>query len=395
MNRAVLFALFVVASAEAQEPDAIQRYVDLGQSALAERRWADAAAAYEKLRELVPQTAEVHAQLGMVYFQLRDFDRAVPTLQRAQKLKPGIANVDTLLAMSLSEIGRYEEALPGLRKSFTQGSDSMERRVTGLQLQRSYTGLGQDAEAVGVALELTRLFPKDPEILYHTGKIFSNYAYLLTIRLADVAPESTWMYQAAGEANESLSNYDAALADYGKVAQLAPNRPGVHYRLGRVHLARARPPLAAAEAEANAVREFEAELRLDPRNADAAYELGELRRKAGDLKGARVLFAQAVEHHPDFAQGLVGLGRVMIAQGDSAAALPVLKRAIALDPRDDVAQFQLWQAHRAVGNVEAAGQAQAAFQRLRAKKREEERLGLLRQQGVTEQQVEDAAPPQP
>jgi tetratricopeptide (TPR) repeat protein len=331
----------------------------------------------------------------MIYFQMRDFGRAVPALQQAERLMPGMPNVETLLAMSLSEIGRYEEALPGLRKGLEQTSDTMLRRVTGLQLQRSYTGLGRDDEAVGVALELTRLFPKDPEILYHTGRVFSNYAYLLTLRLAETAPTSTWMYQAAGEANESLSNYDAALADYGKVLELAPNRPGIHYRLGRVHLARARPPLAAADAEANAVREFEAELGVDPTNADAAYELGELRRKAGDLEGARALFDQAVQHHPEFEQGLVGLGRVLIAQGQPERALPHLEKAIGLDPRDEVAYFQLSQAHRALGHLEKAQSAQAEFQRLRAKKREEERLGLLRQQGVTQQEVEDSVTRKP
>jgi tetratricopeptide (TPR) repeat protein len=397
MNRFMvpLTLLLAASSAHAQspEPDAISSHAEQGQRAIAERRWADAARFYEKLRELLPETAEVHAQLGMIYFQMRDFRQAVPALQQAEKLKPGTPRVETLLAMSLSEVGRYEEALPGLKKGFTQTSDTMQRRVTGLQLQRSYSGLGRDDDAVGVALELTRLFPSDPEILYHTGKVFSNYGYLLTLRLAEVAPTSVWMYQAAAEANESLANYDAALADYGKVLALAPNRPGLHYRLGRVHLARARPPLAAADAEANAVREFEAELQLDPSNADAAYELGELRRKAGDLERARALFSQAVEHYPEFEQGLVGLGRVLIAQGQPARALPHLEKAVTLDARDEVAFFQLSQAHRALGHLEAAEKAQAEFQRLRAKKREQERLGLLRQQGATQQEVEDTVRP--
>jgi tetratricopeptide (TPR) repeat protein len=391
MRRSALLAAFLAASATAQEPERVEidRYVEQGQRALAERRWPDAARAYERLRELAPEAPEVQAQLGMIYFQLRDFGRAVPALQQAQKLKPGLPNVETLLAMSLPELGRYEEALPGLRKAFAQTSDNTLRRVSGLQLQRAYGGLGRDDEAVEVALELTRLLPKDPEVLYHTGRVFSNYAYLLTRRLADIAPTSIWMHQAAGEANESLSNYDAALADYKKVLELAPNRPGIHYRLGRVHLARARPPLAAADAEANAAREFQAELELDPTNANASYELGQLRRKAGDLEGARKLFAQAIQHHPEFAQGLVGLGRVLIAQGLPERALPYLEKAVGLDPRDEVAYFQLAQAHRTLGRLEKAQAAQAEFQRLRARRVEQERLGLLRTQGVTQQEVED------
>jgi tetratricopeptide (TPR) repeat protein len=329
----------------------------------------------------------------MIYFQQHDFARAVPTLRRALKLKPGLPNVDILLAMCLSELGQYKEALPGLQKGFGQTADAALRRVCGLQLQRTHTGLGDDDKAVEVALQMTRLYKDDAEVLYHTGRLFSNYAYLLTMRLAEVAPASVWMHQAAGEANESLGNYDSALEDYRKVLALAPSRPGIHYRLGRVYLARGRPPLSEADAETNAAREFEAELRIDPTNADAAYELGEIQRKAGDLDKAREFFQQAVEHYPEFEEGLVGLGRVLVAQGKPDLALPPLTKAVSLNPQDDVAYFQLYQAHRALGHREEQEKAQAEFQKLRARKREQERLNLLRMHVVTQQELDEQTTP--
>lgn len=395
MKRCVVVVALVLAesSALAQAPGTLEGYAAEGQKALAERNWPAAASAYEKLSELSPDTAEVHAQLGMVYFQLRRFGDAVPALREALRLKPDLPNVDVLLAVCLSEVGRFEEALPGLRKGFEQGADSPMGRATGLALQRSLNGLGRDDEAVEVALELTRLYPDDPEILYHAGRLISNYAYLLTLRLVDVAPTSAWTQQASGEANESLGNYDAALDDYSKVLALDPDRPGIHYRMGRVHLARARPPLAAADAETRAAEEFENELRIDPTNANAAYELGELRRKAGDLGRARELLAQAVEHYPDFEEGQVGLGRVLIAQGQPELALPHLEKATTLDPEDDVAFFHLWQAHRALGNTEEEQRARVEFQRLRDRKRQLERLGLLRRHVVTQQELEEQMTP--
>src|SRR5262249_32267892 len=184
--------------AQPPAPGTLERYADEGQKALAERRWADAARAYEKLRELSPETAEVHAQLGMIYFQEREFARAVPALRQALKLKPGLPNADVLLAMSLSELGQYKDAVPGLQKGFRQTADAALRRMTGLHLQRAYTGLGQDDKAVEVALELSRLYKDDPEVLYHSGRLFANFAYLQTMRLAKVAPDSAWMHQAAG-----------------------------------------------------------------------------------------------------------------------------------------------------------------------------------------------------
>jgi len=148
----------------AQQSDAslLQRYFQEGERALAEKRYADAETAYEKVRQLDPGTAEVHAKLGLIYFQQRKFTQAVPALRQALKLRPNLPNAGVLLAMSLSELGRFAEALPGLEKGFRQSADSALRRLAGLQLQRAYTGLQRDSKAVEVALELTRLYPEDP-----------------------------------------------------------------------------------------------------------------------------------------------------------------------------------------------------------------------------------------
>ena len=154
---------------------------------------------------------------GLIYFQQGRFAEAVAPLRRALKLNPALPNVDSLLAMSLSEIGRHDEALPALEKAFHQQStDSALRRMAGLHLQRTYTDLGRDSNAVAVALELSKLYPDDPEVLYHTGRLFGNYAYLQMVRLARIAPDSVWLHQAAGEANESQGLLDEAIKEYSR-----------------------------------------------------------------------------------------------------------------------------------------------------------------------------------
>src|SRR6202162_2224214 len=135
---------------------AMQRYSEQGQKALGEGRYGDAEQAYEKLRELDPGMAEVHANLGVIYFQERKFEQAVPALRQALKLKPALTKTAALLAISLSELGRYGEALSGLEKGFHQSTDPPIKRMCGLQLLRAYTGLRRDSNAVEVALELNR-----------------------------------------------------------------------------------------------------------------------------------------------------------------------------------------------------------------------------------------------
>lgn len=391
----LLLYLVCLSAVQAPDPGLLQRYSQEGERALAEHRYADAEKAYEKLRELSPGTAEVHAGLGLIYYQQRKFALAVPALRQAMKLNPKLPRTDILLALCLSELGQYKEALPGLGKAFKQTADDPLRRLAGLQLQRAYTQLEQDAKAAEVALELTRLYPKDPEVLYHSGRLLSNYAYLMTMKLARVAPESAWTHQAAGEANESQGLYEAAVREYREVLAQDPRRPGIHLRIGRTLLTRAaatpeETPAAAFRAEA--VKELEQELALDPLNATASYELGEIHRRAGDLEEARKLFEAAVDHYPDFEEAQLALGRVLLAAGKTEPALAHLRKAIALNPENAVAYYQLSRAHQALGNAAGQQEALAKFQALRAQEQKRAETALLPLQ-VTKQELDPNAPP--
>ena len=385
------------APALAQQPDPslLDRYFQEGERALAAGRYSEAAQAYEKLRELSPATAEVHAKLGLVYFQLRDYEKSAAALRQALKLKPALPKADILLAMSLSELGRFKEALPGLQKGFRQTADAWLRRMCGLQLMRAHTGLQQDAQAVGIALELSRAYPDDPEVLYHSGRLFGNFAYLQTMKLARVAPDSVWMHQAAGEANESQGFYDPAIREYREVLALDPRRPGIHFRVGRTLLARAQQSDsegAAADSRAEAVKEFEDELRVDPANGNAAYELAEINRKAGELDQSRALFERAVAHYPDFEDAQIGLGRVLLAQGRPAEAVPHLQKAIAVSPSNEVAHYQLSVAYGRLGSTADQEKELAEFQRLQSRKRAQDAFADASRQ-VTKQELDPKAPP--
>jgi predicted Zn-dependent protease len=237
--------------------------------------------------------------------------------------------------------------------------------MAGLQLQRAYTGLRRDNQAVEVALELARLYPDDPEVLYHASRLYANFAYLTMQKLSQVAPDSVWMHLTAGEVNESQGGLDGAVKEYRAVLALEPRRPGVHFRLGRVYLTRARQATGDPAASAEALKEFEAELEIDPGNANAAYEIAELHRESGEFDQARAFFERALKHDADFEDALVGLGRTLIALGKPDLAVPVLQKALSENASNEVTYYQLAQAHRALGHVLEQEKALAEFERLR------------------------------
>jgi tetratricopeptide (TPR) repeat protein len=376
---AILLGLSIFVSAGAAQTSnsqELERYADIGQKALEEGRYPAAEAAFEKLRELSPATAEVHANLGAIYFQEKKFDKAVGALRQALNLRANLPKTESLLAMSLSELGRYSEATPGLEKCFRHSTDTELKRMCGLQLLRADTGLKQENKSVGLALELNRLYPDDPEMLYHTARIYGNQAFLTIQRLSQVAPDSLWKSLAAAEAYESQGSYTEALGEYRRVLALDPNRSRIHYRLGRTLLAQSRQN-NSLELKAEALKEFQKELIVDPSDASAAYELGESARGTGELEEARGYFEQAMKFYPDFEEAHLGLAAVLLSQGAPKLALPHLQRAVAINPEDEVAWYRLSRTQKALGNNALQQKALAEFQRLHKK--------TLQQAGIKEQ----------
>jgi tetratricopeptide (TPR) repeat protein len=389
-----LAALCLVAvGAMGQESDSLDRLYRQAQQALTQGRYSEAERLYERLSKLDPGMAEVHANLGLIYFEERKFDQAVPALHQALKLKPGLTRSESLLAMSLSEIGRYSEAVAGLEKCLHRSAETEIKRMCGLELERAYAGLKKDSKAVEVAMELDRLYPDDPEILYQAGKVYGNFAYLTMEKLAQVAPTSVWRHLAAAEAHESQGSYGQAIQEYHEVLRLEPDRPAIHYRIGRSLMGRfwqhqSQDDVAAAE------KEFEEELRLHPDNANAAYELGEMCRKNKQVEKAQRYFEQALQHYPDFAEAQLGLVAVLLEKNQPAQALPHAQRAVAVDPENEVCWYRLAKIQRSLGNVVEQQKALAEYRRLHdIANQQKEVAPVFSPLEVTKQEV-DATPSQ-
>lgn len=342
-------------------PDAVlQSTYQQAEEAFREQRLDDAATGYRKLAALSPDTAEVHAKLGLIHYLQGRFHDAVPSLRRALDLKPSLPNVDALLAISLAGIGEHGEAVPGLEKGFADPANEQLRRLIGLELQRSLVALGRQERAATIVAQLERLYPDDPEVLYHTGRFHADMATAAMQHLLAVAPASVWGHQASGDALESLGNHELAIVEYRKALAKRPDLPGVHYSIARA----IQSSEGAAGTEDDAMNAYRQELRIDSTHALAAYELGEILRKRSELGQARGFFQQAVTNRPDFALGRVGLGRVLRELDEPEQAKAHLEAAVRISPENEIARYQLALAYRALGDLASAEREMQAFQRI-------------------------------
>jgi len=354
------------ASAQAKEGTDFERLYNAGQAAMAAGQYEDALTDFKQLLTMDPGVAEVHATLGVLYYKSGDFGHAIEQIHAARKLKPALPGLDTLLALSLAESGQYKESLPGLEKAFHSSPDPALKRQAGLELAHVYSTLGMDRKAVETALEMRESYKNDPEVLYNVGKILGNSAYLTMQDLFHGARDSLWAELARAEAYESQGQVPNAIQAYTNVLALDPHHPNIHYRMGRTYLSHWKMIHEDSDFK-SAETEFSKELEVDPGNANAAYELADLRRTEGDLAAAQHLYESAVEYYPSFEEAEVGLGRVLLQENEPSLALAHLQRATVLRPDDEVAWFKLAQAQRMLGDKQAQLLSLDKFKVLHAK----------------------------
>lgn len=337
------------------------------EAAFAEQRYGEAAEGYEALAAELPEYAELHAKLGLSRFFNRQCNQSAPAFQKALDIRPDLKAARVLLSICLSELGRFGEALPGLEAGYADPPDYPGvKRLAGLELVRSYLGLGRHAHAAKVTAELQIAHPEDPEILFHANRTYREVSIQAAFKIARVAPESVWGHQAMGEAYEGRQYYDLAIMEYRKALDLDPERPGLRFRLGEAMLAKAGAPAQASDA----LEEFQRELAANPNHAAAALRVGEIHQAQDRAESALEYYRTAVRLRPDYQEARFALGKLLLELDDAEGATEHLQMAVDLKPDDASAHYQLARAFGDSGDVEGRKRALAEYRRLQSRRRQ-------------------------
>jgi tetratricopeptide (TPR) repeat protein len=220
--------------------------------------------------------------------------------------------------------------------------------------------LDQPETAVTALFLLNREFPHDPEVLYITTHYYGELASRASQELAATAPTSYQALELEAEAMESQSRWEDAGALYQKILEQNPKVPGIHFRLGRVALSKSESPANTADAK----KEFEEELKLDPTNAAAEFSLGEIARRGGQWSEAIPHFTNASKLDPGFAEAFLALGMSLNSAERYSEAVSPLERYAKMLPGDPAGHYQLSIAYARTGRKEDAAREMAIQRQL-------------------------------
>src|SRR2546426_351320 len=263
-------ALFVVPSILAQSKSnaidpRVEKLYSEAKEAQARGDQSGAIAKYESILQIAPRLGAAYNNLGLLYFQQRDYDKAVAILQKGLKVDPKMPSASALLGISLYELRQYAEARPRLEAALRSNPDDIRAE---LFLANDLIKLGELEAAAEHLQKLAHRQSQDQEVWYLLGKTYMQLSERALTRMNAIDPNSVLSHEMSGEIMESMKNYDGAVVEYKKAVELAPDKPGTHYKLGNAYW-------FLGEWDA-AIKQFQAELANDPTNCAAQGQIGNI-----------------------------------------------------------------------------------------------------------------------
>ena len=284
-------------------------------------------------------------------------------------------------AIELAREGKCGEAMPVLKASVGKVQDPDLKRQLGHAGVRCAMSYNQAGDAARFIEYLQREFPHDPEVLFLAVHLYSDLSIRASQELLYTNPSSPQVHQLNAEALEAQGNWKGAVSEYRTVLEREADTPGIHFRIGRVILSEPETPDTMAEAK----KEFEAELKINPNNAAAEYVLGEMARKNDQWPEAIAHFKKATELDTSLADAYVGLGRALLSAGQPADAVVPLQHAAELQPDNPTTHYYASIALARAGRKQDSAHESELYKQTSAKAaktKEEVNIGVLGPQRV-------------
>ena len=266
--------------------------------------------------------------------------------------KPPAADTVASIAKAVgrAESGHCEEAAPVLRRNLKRITDKELRYHAAFAVARCAMSVNDTATAADALALLRRDFPDDPEVLYAAIKVYSQLADRAAQELVARFPNSPQLGKLNAEALESKKMWTESIDAYRKILAQDPKIPGIHFRIASILL----DTSATAESLAEAKKELQAELEIDPDSAAAVFVLGEVARRSGSWDEAIRLFTRASQLDVGFLEAYLALGMSCNAAGKYADAIAPLERYAKSVPNDPAGHYQLAVAYSRTGNKAGA-----------------------------------------
>jgi len=324
----LLFSAALLHSQQATLESFLARASDLEKHedfAGAEKVYAEAVAGF-------PGQSEVLKRLGIVYQTELKFPESIEVLQKVLAANSQYPEANFYLGLSYFGLNDFEKALTGFNAELKGNPKYRRARYYGAMALQA---LDRKLEAVQYLDELVRDDPGDIKVWYQLARLYRSMALHALKQIADVDADSVLIHALKAESYSEDEKYADALKEYKEVVKKDSNFPGVHFGLGEVYHRTSDTVLSEVE--------LKEALREDPNHPAANYYLADILLKEQKPSEALPLFQRAVAGDPKMVLAQFQLGKCYLVLGDTEHALLAFLKTAELNPSFKEAHYRLAQ----------------------------------------------------
>jgi tetratricopeptide (TPR) repeat protein len=297
--------------------------------------------------------AAAHENIGLLNAERQKFRLAAESFSEAAKWDPQLKDIYYNLGLAYFKSELYKDAVAALENDLKQSSDNVNLRTRQL-LGLSYFSIENYEKAASLLSEVIAAKPNDVTLYYPLALSLSKLGKTdesqhVVRQMLNYGGDSPQIHIFLAKAYYDQDAPTKALDELKVALTLDSKVRLAHFYSGLVYIKLGK--------FAEAGREFESELALNPEDLQAKYHLGYVSLANQETKRGMQLMREVIQADPNFGNAYFELGKTQLQQGDVSGAIMSLEKAAKLAPEQAHVHYQLGRAYVAAGR-QAEGRTQ-------------------------------------
>lgn len=350
---------------------AAKAWFEQGNDAIRKGNASGAVRDFQEFVRLRPGSAEGYFNLGLALQAASQLDESLAALRKAASLEPGLHGVRLFAGIVNYKLNHLSAAHDDL-----VSQTRLEPKNAAGWMWLGVVELAQDqAGAAAASLDQASVLdPSNLDILYHRARahlLISKASYAAMFKLD---PDSWRVHEVLGQADAEAFRTDDAISEFRLALRTAPHEPGLNEELGDA--------CWTAGKLQDADDAYSEEIKIDSANALARYKLGSLRVTRDDAAGGVPLLERALVLDPGVSDAHYYLGKGDAALGKDDVAIEHFRLATNPQGTEELrimSWYQLATLYRNLHRTQEAGEALAAFRKMKTARDQRRESKLLEQ----------------
>ncbi|MEO6637432.1 MAG: tetratricopeptide repeat protein [Ginsengibacter sp.] len=275
------------------KPDYVEAYVEAGKADLEMRKIYDAQKNFTKAYELAPSNPEVIKQMAQLYFNNRQFQKAIEFALKCN----ACPEAERIIGMSYYQTENYGNAEAYLKKALTKNNKDAEAAYT---LGRTYLELENEKNAIPQFENAIAIDPTKNVWMYELGLIYySQENYKSALKYFNMATDAGYnktndFYENFGFAQIYTGDTDNGVKTLTEVLNRKPNNKELLNNMANA--------MYETKRYDDALAYFSKLLELDPKDASSLFMAGMTFQKKGEKEKGQKICDKAIEMDPSLAR---------------------------------------------------------------------------------------------